>query len=266
MKKSFLLLALCLYNLVLAIPLQDRKIDPTALSELTSTLGISPESDLIAETQARWLRKPGQERWEMEELSQDQKNFVLLWSESQGLFSEWKPLEKTYDKALILGASTSTMQKRLGFLKQLWEEGVRFQEIIWLTGDRPLDPRIEELTDRCTNESEAARIIWEETQLPLTMRNIPIFFVATPMKDGGKRPNTEDTLVTWLNTSPQPCKTLFISNQPFCGYQFAIVKKSLPDSFLFDVVGPSSDPTGRPASAAIALDSIARWLYNIRGT
>ena len=262
MKKSLLLLSLCLCSLIFSVPIQDRKIDPIALSQLTTTLGIPPEANLIEETQRHWLRKPGQERWEMEELSQNQKDFVLRWCENQGLFSEWRPLEKNYDKALILGATTSTMQKRLGFLKQLWEEGTRFQEIVWLTGDRPLDPRIEDLTDRCATESEAARILWEEADLPNDMRNISVLFVATPMKSGGKRPNTEDTLVSWLKTSPRPSKTLFISNQPFCGYQFAIVKKALPDTFLFDVVGPSSDPKGKPASAAIALDSIARWIYS----
>ena len=165
---------------------------------------------------------------------------------------------------MILGAATSQMQMRLDYLKQLWEDGVRFDEVVWLTGDRPLDIRVDGLTDRCSNESEAARILWEETDLPEEMRALSVVFIAVPMKIEGtslKRPNTKDTIVAWLNTTPQACSALFISNQPFCGYQFAVIKASLPNMFLFDLAGQGADPTKHPAAAAITLDSIARWIY-----
>jgi hypothetical protein len=76
-----------------------------------------------------------------------------------------------------------------------------------------------------------------------------------------KRPNTEDTIVAWVKMEPEPCKALFVSDQPFCGYQFAVIKSSLPTAFLFDLVGEGVDPTGHPLAAAITLDSIARWIY-----
>ena len=194
----------------------------------------------------------------------DQRLFVLKWATEQGLFAPWKPVSETYDKALILGATTSRMQMRLDYLEQLWNEGTRFNEIVWLTGDRPLDRRVDEPTDRCRNESEAAHILWEETDLPEEMRSLPVVFVAVPMKVEGsslKRPNTEDTIFAWLEFYPEPCKALFVSDQPFCGYQFAIVKAILPNAFLFDLVGQGVDPTAHPAAAAITLDSIARWIY-----
>jgi len=264
MKKWLFLLAISLYSLTFASPIQDRKIDPTALSQLGSALNIPKDGNLVIETQKRWLRKAGQERWEMAELSQDQKLFVLNWATDQGLFAPWKPASKAYDKALILGATTSRMQMRLDYLKQLWNEGTRFKEIVWLTGDRPLDNRIDGLTDRCRNESEAALILWKETSLPEEMRSLPVIFVAAPMKIEGssqKRPNTEDTIVAWLKLSPEPCKVLFVSDQPFCGYQFAVIKANLPNAFLFDLVGQGADSTSHPAAAAITLDAIARWIY-----
>ena len=264
MKKWLFLFAICLCSLTFAAPIQDRKIDPTDLSQLALALGIPEDADIIIETQKRCLRKPQQERWEMTELSLDQKLFVLNWATDQGLFAPWKPISKTYDKALILGATTSRMQMRLDYLKQLWDEGTRFNEIVWLTGDRPLDQRVDGLTDRCSNESEAAHILWEETTLPEEMRSLPVVFVAVPMKIEGssqKRPNTEDTIVAWLKRSPEPCKALFVSNQPFCGYQFAVIKVNLPNAFLFDLVGQGVDSTSHPAAAAITLDSIARWIY-----
>ena len=264
MNTWFLSLLLLLSSYLVALPIQDHRIDAQALSELATALNISKEADLIAETQKHWLRKPGQERWEMAELSADQRQFVLDWATRQGLFSAWTPLLKAYDKALILGATTSRMQMRLDYLKQLWEEGMRFHQIVWLTGDRPLDPRVDGLIDRCNTESQAAHILWEETKLPQDMRALPVAFVAVPMKQEGnllRRPNTEDTIIAWLQTAPEPCKALFVSDQPFCGYQFAIIKGSLPKTFLFDLVGPGVDPTSHPAAAAITLDVIARWIY-----
>jgi len=264
MKKGLFLLAICLCSFTFAAPIQDHQIDPTALSHLASALSLPQDANIIAETQKRWLRNPSQERWEIAELSPDQRLFVLNWATEQGLFAPWKPLYKDYDKALILGATTSRMQMRLDYLKQLWEEGMRFNEIVWLTGDRPLDNRVDSLTDRCSKESEAAHILWEEADLPEGMRSLPVVFVAAPMKVEGsslKRPNTEDTIIAWLKIMPEPCTVLFVSDQPFCGYQFAVVKANLPDTFLFDLVGQGADPTSHPAAAAITLDSIARWIY-----
>ena len=262
--KFSLFLAIWSATSLFSAPIKDHLIDQAALSELAGTLQIPSDADLVAETQKKWLRKSGQERWEVAELSTDQKAYVLDWAVKQGFFIPWKPAASSYDKALILGATDSRMEMRLNFLKELWNEGVRFQEIVWLTGDRPLDPRVDRLADRCKLESEAARIIWEESDLPKEMRAVNVLFIAAPMKQEGAslaRPNTKDTLVAWLNHSPVPCKALFISDQPFCGYQFAVIKDTLPDAFAFDVAGQGADPLKHPSSAAVTLDSIARWIY-----
>ena len=262
-KFSLFFLAIFVCNSLLGSPVQDHKIDPIALSELAGSLGIPEEANLLHATQKCWLRK-NQERWELAELSSDQRKLVLDWATRQGLFTSWKPFFNTYDKALILGTTTSRMQMRLRFLKELWAEGIRFKEIVWLTGDRPLNALVDDLLDRANNESEAAHIIWEETVLPEEMRNVPVSFIAVPMKMEGsslKRPNTEDTIIAWLQVAPQPCTALFVSDQPFCGYQFAVIKTCLPETTQFDLVGPGVDPNSHPAAAAITLDSIARWIY-----
>jgi len=264
MKKfTLFFLAIFVCNGLLASPIQDHKIDPIALSELASSLGIAEDANIIDATQKRWLRK-NQERWELAELSSDQKKLVLDWATRQGLFTSWKPYFNTYDKALILGATTSRMQMRLDYLKGLWNEGIRFKEIVWLTGDRPLNNQVDDLLDRANNESQAAHVIWEETILPEEMRNISVSFIAVPMKIEGsshKRPNTEDTIIEWLKVAPQSCTALFVSDQPFCGYQFAVIKTCLPETIQFDLVGQGVDPSSHPSAAAITLDSIARWIY-----
>lgn len=260
MKKILSLLFFC--NAAVATPLQDHRIDPIALKELLSVLHI--EGDLVTATQKHWLRKPGKERWEMEELEADQRSFVLTWAEKQGFFIPWKPSCKIYHAALILGGTTSSMQRRLNYLKQLWDEGVRFQEIVWLTGERPLDDQIDTLVDRCSTEAEASRILWEETPLPDDMRRLPVTFIADEMKAEGtslRRPNTKDTILTWMDTTPSARRVLFVSSQPVCYYQFTVIKTTLAKKFLFDLVGPGCDPTKHPAMGAVILDSLARQIY-----
>ncbi len=99
-----------------------------------------------------------------------QRLFVLNWATEQELFAPWKPFYKMYDKALILGATTSRMQTRLDYLKQLWEDGIRFNELVWLTSDRPLDKRVDDLADQCSNEKGwIQQVIRLLLKLPLTL-------------------------------------------------------------------------------------------------
>lgn len=86
MRKYFISLILCLSSLIFANPIQDHKIDPKVLSELALALGISPDKNLIEETQKHWLRKSGQERWELKEINLDQRHFVLNWAKKNGFF------------------------------------------------------------------------------------------------------------------------------------------------------------------------------------
>lgn len=254
----FRLLCWLLPSLAIATPLQDRALNPQKVRELASALGIAPDADLVTETQARWLRKSGTERWEMEQLPEEKQTLVLNWAKQNGLLKEWRPSSTTYETALLLGATTSAMQMRLNFLSKLWNEGVRFQKIVWLTGERPLDPKVDGLTSETGTESGAARLIWERSALPEEMKKLPTLFIAVPMKENGQRPVTQDTIEAWLKTEPNCEKALFVSNQPFCSYQFAVIASRLPPELLFDVVGPEAK---NPSAAAI-LDSVARELYS----
>ncbi|HEY5235743.1 MAG TPA: hypothetical protein VIJ14_06165, partial [Rhabdochlamydiaceae bacterium] len=74
--KKLLLLILCFSRMLAGSPVQNHQIDRAALKELTAALQISPEADIVAETQKRWLRKAGLELWEVDELSSDQRQFV----------------------------------------------------------------------------------------------------------------------------------------------------------------------------------------------
>lgn len=88
----------------------------------------------------------------MQELTKEEREFVLAWAEKEGIYKEWEPLLREYDKAFILGATTGKMRTRLQYLKKLWDKGIRFEEIVWLTGERPLDAKIDQLTDLCSSQ------------------------------------------------------------------------------------------------------------------
>lgn len=200
----------------------------------------------------------------MTELSPTQKNFVLEWAKEQKVLDTWKPLNKSSDTAVLLGGATFRMEERLNYLIGLWNQGVCFHEIVWLVGDRPLDSNVENFINSATTESEAAHIIWREANMPDQMRNLPIRFLSAPMKIQGnliKRPSTKDTINAWVESTPESKKALFVSNQPFCGYQFAVIKSNLPKSIQFDVVGPEASLKDSQAPAAVILDTVARWIY-----
>jgi hypothetical protein len=244
--------------------MQNDRLSRSALQELFSELGIDENQDLVAQTQEHWLRKPTQERWEVEDLPQNQRLFVLDWAIRNGLFDSWAPSQTHYDQAVILGGTTFRMHHRLAFLRDLWKQGVRFEQIVFLTGDRPLDPRVDRYSEVCASESDAAQLIWQEADLPLAMREMPIRWIAVPMKNEGglsKRPTTEDTILAWVARS-RPNHALFVSNQPYCGYQSAVIKNILPDGFSFELVGEGvEEGDARLSNARVILDTIARWLY-----
>ncbi len=210
-------------------------------------------SSIVQETQKRWIRPAGKERWEMADLTLEKKEKVLQLADQMGFIQEIRPTKQEYDYVLLLGATVFRMQARLEHMAQLWKEGIRFNKVVILTGMRPLDPKAEDLIAK--TESEAAHILWDRCELNF----LPVSFVEVPM-NGSIRPTTQDTIIRWMEEFPEPGSSLFISNQPYCHYQGAIVDLVLPDKFEHETVGNSADPTS--LNGAVVLDTIARWLYS----
>ena len=136
---------------------------------------------MLEETQKHWIRRPGTERWDMQELSSQQSLLVFNWAQEQNLFASWIPTYSFYDKAILLGGATPRMQARLDHLIFLWNKGICFNEVVW-----------------------------QRTTIPEELKKIPTTFIVTSIK-GDKRPNTKDTLISWLESKPYTL--LFISNQ-----------------------------------------------------
>ncbi|MGB1272558.1 MAG: hypothetical protein ACPG5T_10835 [Endozoicomonas sp.] len=226
-----------------------------------------------------WRRKPGQERWEVPDLNitrtTRQNAFQLL--EKLGMVQEILPTRNQYQYALLLGATVPRMQRRLNELLKLWQQGIRFEQLVFLVGQRPLQPDIDlptQFTLRAINnaadvnslpatETEGAKMIYSATLLPNDLKRIPVLFVDTPRywrENGWQRPNTRDTLKQWVSSKPIPGSTLVLSDQPHSHYQKEVVRQELPDGFSVDLAAHQADPDAR---LVLYLDALALWLHNM---
>jgi len=235
-----------------------------ALLEISGLQTIEQSLPAIVEaTQQTWLRKDGSERWEIVEFyTRHQQEQIAELCDKMGFFDEVQPQSKHYTYCCILGAALPTARARILYAKELWEQGIRFDQIILLTGDRNLDDRIDwvpELNVLPTNEATAIDFLYSALPLPQEMRNVPVALINTPKKDF-RRPSTIDTITHWMDQSPQPGSCLIISNQPWIKYQKAIAECCMKKDFLFEVAGPKASSIYR-RRAAVMLDNVARWLY-----
>ncbi len=241
--------------------------------------------------QSHWLRKPGEERWEMlpSKYQKNAKKIVPL-LKKLNMLDQVFPSQTAPDYAILLGATTSCMQTRMMYLiTQIENHKFTPKKIIILTGDRPLDPQKERKSDLLDprfickerkspsstlpkTESEAAKFIWNHLPKPHQINSIPVEFVPTSMiKQAGKlvRPTTIDTIETWLYTKPHIGSIVAISNNPYIPFQEETMKPPLIKSGWFknggtlEVIGDANDDK---TNMAVQLDTIARYMYSLLQT
>lgn len=272
MKK--ILFFLCLLLSAYAAPplsqvLYDDKGNPSEqLCVILNTYGIQHDGHwetIVKETQKHWLRTQGKERWEVEPRF-DEDGYELF---SDILMVEQLcPGEKHYEYAVVLGATLPRVKKRLAFLVDAWSEGVRFNHVVFLTGDRRLnEEEIDELGRNFTgllpkNETEMMVFVYRGMDLKEDLRKVDLVIVDAPQKEG-KRPNTKDTFVKWLEMHPRKGSALIISDQPFLGRADTIAREFMR-KFPIETVGEGfshEDYLKEPKATPILLDELARWIY-----
>ena len=255
--------------------------------ELTETLGLLLDEleiphqanmkSLVSASQL-WRRDPGQDRWELPALylSKSSEKRITKLLDEIGLTTVIAPARKKYDYALLLGSTVPDMKQRLDCLEHWWNQGVRFNRLIFLVGQRPLYPNVDNLqslegqSDHFTNkklgspftETEAAMMLHQLMPMPASMKAVPVEFIDTPRNwiDGlWHRPNTRDTVKHWLKTSPKQGSAIVISSQPSGLYQQEVVRQELPE-FEIDLI---ANPKKSPTSLSVCLDALALWLYNV---
>lgn len=225
---------------------------------------------IVKATQASWIRKAGIERWDILDRQSDQKNIYFELFEKLNVVQEIKPIKKYYNYAFWMGATYAPLQKRLEYLIKLWNQGVRFDTLVVLSGARPLTAHEQKAVQAKYNcdtnnmpqtEFDLMMLVYNSIDMPKQMRSVPVVAVNAPMKYSTQgntiRPSTEDTIIHWLQLYPIPGSCLLISNQPYIAYQESVAKNFLPVTFMVEAVGDKS----KEIKIDVYLDTFARILY-----
>lgn len=235
----FLLLSFSLHALSLS---ENGRLKPAA-KELLSLFNVPPEE----------LLQTGKEVWEMDRRFEEKRDQALPLLAELQCIGTIRARKEHYSYALVLGATGYAMQKRLDFLYEEWERGVRFDQIVLLTGARDLDPKIEIVPEGLQTETELFVYLFDRHPLNGL---VPHVVIDSP-KRGTLRPNTESTVAEWLKTSPIAGSCLAISTQPFVGRQEAVLRSVLPTCFDVEAIGPQM---GQDYPLSIYLDNFAKWI------
>lgn len=228
-----------------------------------------------ATLQEHVFRKPdsGKERWEIgSQLSQEQG--AAVWQAAQKLhfFNEWQPQKVSYRYAVLLGATAFRVRTRLNYLMHLWKTGTRFDELVFLTGARTLDPKVDgdalteaERADAPKTETDMMRVVYAHTDVPEDMRAIPLTVIdapATVLPDGKfRRPSTADTVNMWMAQNPKPGTVMFVSNAPYALYQEGVARELMPASWHIETVASAIEH--EQETPEILLDTITRWVFQL---
>lgn len=289
MKKSFIVLLMAFVCLLgdcltknhakqVVIVNQQQEVADSVLQilELTGIEYDGSLADIVAQTQQSWLRKPDQERWQMEQEVIEHEQSIKHVFDTLGLYTAVEPTYQEYDYVLILGALFSRIKDRLAYVLYLWNKGVRFKQIVFLGAARPAvaaqGENMQEYLDwigrdgldmqEPQTETDVMKFVYHHMSMPDEVKNLPVTFIDTPMLENSigvvRRPTTGNTIDWWLKEDPKPGSCLFVSNQPYVGYQNSVVQTLMPKSFTVETVGTGCDAL---VKTEIMLDTLARLLY-----
>lgn len=234
-----------------------------AVLELLHYVGVDDTDweTIITKTQPL-LRAPGKELSDLPELSLENKERILELFDEIGMIQTVFPQKCRYDYAAVLGSTVPSIQDRLFFLKTLSEEGVQFDTIVLLTGDRPLSSaEYDQLPSYLHNESEMMVFLFYHLDLPTEWYHLPLIVIDTPKPAGKNRPDTADTLRAW---NPERGSVLLVSSQPFIGRQNAHAEDIFSSQIDLETVGPglsNQEILQNPKALAILYETLYRWIY-----
>ena len=126
-------------------------MSPTAeLSALLAETNVAHDgtlTDIVTKTQQEqpqgWLRARGKERWEVQEVLSERREHILSLFDQLNMVREIGAQKKQYTYAVVFGATIARVRARLAFLAKQWQQGIRFDYLVMLGGQRPLDPQLE---------------------------------------------------------------------------------------------------------------------------
>lgn len=183
-----------------------------------------------------------------------------------GMLAKVSPELREYHDAIIVGGGIADARKRIRYLSDLTLGGLRYTNIVFMVGERPLPDSEchcpEEVFNRDNrylpfrsewksparlpyNELGRMQTIWEQADLPEVMRKTPIQWCCAPMnisEESAYFPEAKDLVSEWLYSDANPgISCLVVSNQPYIKYHESVFETLLPQSIKVDVVGPKAD-------------------------
>lgn len=197
----------------------------------------------------------------------------------------------TYDYAVVLGGTLPSLRRRLWFLKQEWERGVRFRHLVFLSGNRELYKNQEDEEDFIDpsfnlypisedwtydnklpeNERDVAEFVWKQMKLPKEWESrISVSFMKVDIKNKDEKlgESIKELLPVWISNISNPGTVLFVSSQPFIELDSIIICKTLKNyDMKFDIVGPgfSSIILDHSWTLSACCSILAEWLEEARG-
>lgn len=232
---------------------------------------------LVEVTQQHWLRGKGLERWDVQDNTEQlaEHDAILKMLHSLNLVSAIESKRTHYDYLLMMGALESRVRTRLEYAHSLFSNSkYDFDKLVMLGGARPLmadkEKSIESLPPE--QQTEYGMMMYLLNKMKSEHPKDEFFSktvqgINTPMQvdDTAKerRPNTKDTIDSWLATNPKPGHVLVISNQPFCSYQHSVARTLLPAEFEVETIGHHAS-AHEPVK--VYLDSLARLFFTMQPT
>ncbi len=256
---------------------------------------------IVAKTQKAWIQvqqgKDSKERTDLID-SHKQKEIrqkVEAIVQEIGLFDTRKPALEHYDYGACLGAFLDGVRLRLSILIDEWKKGVRFDSLIFFTGERYL--RKEEGKQDSFNELlhpqnsplkiksgwqmsqdapyeteyDMCRLVWEQTEIPEEMQKAlqgKVLFINAPAPAGKERPSTRNCYETWLtNNNPQPGTILAPSHPVIWAYQQLAGENILGQQFPLDTISNAATTEVRKKYqeqiVSLVQDTAAKCLYEL---
>ncbi len=194
---------------------------------------------LVQKTQRQWVRRThGKERWDVVKKydNTEYTQSMLPHLRVLGVVDPYLSHPRTSDAICVLGATGSSMNKRLKFLEYCIEKGLfRRQNILLLSGERPLQSGVDgpEYDDFIKKKGEYVVQNGLERDLfqflydssPSAWRHWPVTMIhgKKGLLPRATTETTIKTLLNWLKSHPAIKTIAFVSSQPHVLYQKAII-------------------------------------------
>lgn len=250
-----------------------------ALMNLTGVLHEGTLSSIRDATQKQWFQQ-GRIRADIVEQHGAIKNQAMQLFSSLGFVQAVRPPEENrhYKHAFLLGAKLRAVRKRLFYLKELWDNGCRFDNIHLLGSSLPLgDDELGELSNAqnaefpfeesvtlagVTTQATMMKCVYQQS-LSLLPWKATVGMTCLRMGPDREKANTEDTFVAWdeIKRHESTGTCLVVSSQPFVSFQRVIACKVLGQRHpIIHAVGYES-PQKIPVTAFF--DNTAKIIFEV---